>query len=276
VINQQQSSEIHLRTPHMELPLFTGENPRAWLLECEDIFNLIKIPADARAQWGIAHIRGQAKTWLNTAGFHLQHISWSELGSVLLERFPDAITSDPMELLQQLKQTTTVDLYIDSYENWMTLMKRGRNYLPQDFFVDRFISGLKDTIKHHVHCQKPNSLLSAYWYAAYWYARQYEKAYLSANRKPIVPPVQRQGLLPPMRAQPARENRNRQFPDRAREPRKCWYCPDNWVVGHRCQPLQRALHAMEMQGHDLEDDQLQEQVPVQAGEILEHAQIITP
>jgi hypothetical protein len=117
----------------MELPLFTGENPRAWLLECDDIFNLIKIPADARAQWGIAHIRGQAKTWLNTAGFHLQHISWPELGYVLLERFPDAITSDPMELLQQLKQTTTVDMYIDTYENWMTLMKRGRTYLPQYF-----------------------------------------------------------------------------------------------------------------------------------------------
>jgi hypothetical protein len=52
---------------------------------------------------------------------------------VLLERFPDAITSDPMELLQQLKQTTTVDMYIDTYENWMTLMKRGRTYLPQYF-----------------------------------------------------------------------------------------------------------------------------------------------
>jgi hypothetical protein len=79
--------------------------------------------------------------------------------------------------------------------------------------VDRFISGLKDTIKHHVHYQKPDSLLSAYWYA-----RQYEKAYLFATRKPIVPLVQRQGPLAPMRAQPARENR-------FRPPRKCWYCP---------------------------------------------------
>jgi hypothetical protein len=90
-----------------------------------------------------------------------------------------------------------VEDYIDTYENWMTLMKMGRNYLPQDFCVDSFISGLKDTIKHHVHCQKPNSFFSAYWYA-----RQYEKAYLSSTRKASVPPIARQGPLPVMRAPP--------------------------------------------------------------------------
>jgi hypothetical protein len=52
----------------------------------------------------------------------------------LLEKFPDAVTSDPMELLQQLKQTTTVDVYIDTYENWMTLMKRG-GVIYHNFFV---------------------------------------------------------------------------------------------------------------------------------------------
>jgi hypothetical protein len=60
----------------------------------------------------------------------------------------------------------------------MTQMKRERSYLPQDFFVDRFVSGLKDSIKHSVQCQKPATLLSAYWYA-----RQYEKAYLSTTKK---------------------------------------------------------------------------------------------
>jgi hypothetical protein len=76
-----------------------------------------------------------------------------------------------MEQLQHLKQKTTVDHYINNYETWMTMMKRGRNYLPQEFFVDRFISGLKDNIKHTVQCQKPDTLLSAYWYA-----RLYEKS----------------------------------------------------------------------------------------------------
>jgi hypothetical protein len=38
------STDVQLRTPHVELPIFTGEAPRAWLLECEDIFTLVQIP----------------------------------------------------------------------------------------------------------------------------------------------------------------------------------------------------------------------------------------
>jgi hypothetical protein len=35
-----------------------------------------------------------------------------------------------MEQLQQLKQSTIVDSYINGYESWMQVMKRGRAYLP--------------------------------------------------------------------------------------------------------------------------------------------------
>jgi hypothetical protein len=77
-------------------------------------------------------------------------MTWPELSQVLIDRFPDTIANDPMDQLQLLKQNTTVNAYIDQYEQWMTQMKRERSYLPQDFFVDRFTSGLKDSIKHLV------------------------------------------------------------------------------------------------------------------------------
>jgi hypothetical protein len=169
----------------VELPIFSGEAPRSWLLECEDIFNLVQIPLENGVKWGIAHIRGQAKTWLSSSGFHLDKMSWSDLSSVLLERFPDTMAADPTNQLQQLKQLSTVNIYIDLYESWMTQMKRGQPYLPLEFFVERFVSGLKEGIKHNVQCQKPHSLLSAYWFA-----RQYEKAYLSGTKKTIIPLLQ--------------------------------------------------------------------------------------
>jgi hypothetical protein len=149
----------------VELPTFSGESPRAWILESEDIFKLIGITGELRVRWGLAHIRGQAKTWLSSAGLDLQQISWAELCQVLIERFSDTVTIDPMEQLQHLKQLTTVDIYINAYESWMQVMKRGRSYLPQYFFIDRFLSGLQGNIKHNVQCQKPETLLSAYWYA---------------------------------------------------------------------------------------------------------------
>jgi hypothetical protein len=109
----------------VELPIFLGEAPRSWLLECKDIFNLVQIPMENRVKWGIGHIRGQEKTWLSSSGFHLDKMSWSDLSSVLLERFPDTMAADPMDQLQQLKQLSIVNIYIDPYESWMTQMKRG-------------------------------------------------------------------------------------------------------------------------------------------------------
>jgi hypothetical protein len=32
--NTRNVTELQIRTPHVELPIFTGEAPRAWLLEC--------------------------------------------------------------------------------------------------------------------------------------------------------------------------------------------------------------------------------------------------
>nr|XP_051191082.1 uncharacterized protein LOC127304433 [Lolium perenne] len=248
----QPNYEVHLRTPHVELPIFLGESPRSWLLECEDILDLVNIPAEHRVKWGLAHIRGQAKTWISTSGLNLQTLSWEQLSQVLIDRFPDSVPNDPMDQLQLLKQATSINSYIDTYETWMTQMKRERPYLPQDFFVDRFISGLKENIKHNVHCQKPESLLSAYWYA-----RQYEKASLSAMRR-VVPVLPAGRLQQPQnnRQYPPRENRNRAPNERPREPRKCWYChgqAGSW--GTRCQPMQRALNAIEMRGNedDLDD-----------------------
>jgi hypothetical protein len=109
-------SEPQLRTPHVELPIFSGDAPRAWILECEDIFDLVNIPTATRVKWGIAHIRGQAKTWLNSSGLNLQQISWPELSQVLIDRFPDIVATDPMDQLEQLKQVTSVNAYIDVYE----------------------------------------------------------------------------------------------------------------------------------------------------------------
>ena len=77
-----------------------------------------------------------------------------------------------------------INSYINAYEDWMQVIKRDMPYLTTSFFVDRFIGGLKDNIKHMVQCQKPETLLSTYWHA-----RQYEKSYLSTTRKTQAPQV---------------------------------------------------------------------------------------
>jgi hypothetical protein len=162
---------------------------------------------------------------------------------------------DPMQGPQQLKQRTTVDSYITEYEAWMQVMKRGRNYLPDDLFVDRFLSGLSDNIKHLVHCQNPVSLLRAYWFA-----RQYEKNHntnILAMRRALpaqpVPPAQPRNAPPrnnPLRMGPPRDNPVRN----ARVTRQCWHCPEMNVLGHHCPNMIRAINALILQGHQEEEE----------------------
>jgi hypothetical protein len=96
---QYNTTDLHLRTPHVELPIFLGESPRAWLLECEDIFHPVNIPAENRVKWGIAHIRGQAKTWISSSDIYLQRLTWQQLSQILLDRFPDNVATDLMDQL---------------------------------------------------------------------------------------------------------------------------------------------------------------------------------
>jgi hypothetical protein len=57
-------------------------------------------------------------------------------------------------------------------------MKHDHPYLPESFFLLRFISGLKDTIKHDTQCHQPATLRNAYWFA-----RKQELSYMCNNKK---------------------------------------------------------------------------------------------
>jgi hypothetical protein len=56
--------------------MFTGINASAWLQECESIFDLAGIAQENKVKWANAHIRGKAKTWLNSCNFDLTVMNW--------------------------------------------------------------------------------------------------------------------------------------------------------------------------------------------------------
>jgi hypothetical protein len=221
------------------------------LQDCEGVFELAGITNEYNLKWAAAHIRGKAKTWLNNCNVHPSFMSWVQFCSLLLDRFPDSGIHESMEQFQQLKQNTTVNQYIDLFEEWMTAMKRDHQYLPEFFFTLRFLSGLKDTIKHAVQCHKPPDLRSAYWYA-----RQEELAYLSVHKKQANTPIPAKQAQPqPARNTVFRENKFRPAADKTKEKGKCWYCPEDWSFGHKCSGIKSMVHAIEMQGHS--DDELE-------------------
>jgi hypothetical protein len=155
----------YIRTPNVELPLFHGENAQNWIEECESIFSLIGIPNESKVKWANAHIRGKAKTWLSGSNLNLYLLNWTQFCQLICERFPVPGEHESMEQFQHLRQTGTVNQYIDIFEEYMICMQRDHSYLTDNFFLLRFISGLKETVKHAVKSHNPSTMKSAYWHA---------------------------------------------------------------------------------------------------------------
>jgi hypothetical protein len=246
----QQNHDPYIRTPNMELPIFFGDNAQAWIDECESVFALTGIPHETKVKWAHAHIRDKAKTWLSSSKIDVYLLNWTQFCDLLCDRFPAAGEHESMEQFQHLKQHGSVNQYIDQFEEHMVQMQRDHPYLTDNFFLLRFIAGLKDTVKHLVKSHNPSTLRSAYWHA-----RQQEQAYLSATKRTPLPQQTRAAgqFLP--KQQPSQKDFRPRLPsDKPKERGKCWYCPEPWTFGHKCNNVTSMLHAIQMQGHSDSDD----------------------
>jgi hypothetical protein len=146
----------------MEFPLFHGDNAATWLDECDSIFHLLGIQNEAKVKWANAHIRGRAKTWLSSTDISIYLMNWHQFCELLVERFPTPGEHDTMEQFQHLKQQTFVYSYIDTFEDYIIRMRKDHPNLIENFFLLRFISILKDTVKHAVKIHAPPTLKLAY------------------------------------------------------------------------------------------------------------------
>lgn len=95
------------------------------------MFELAGIPNEQKVKWENAHIRGRAKTWLNSLDLQLYLMNLQQFCSLLCERFPSPGVDESMEQCIYLKQQTILNSYVDLFEEWMTIMKRDHQYLPE-------------------------------------------------------------------------------------------------------------------------------------------------
>ena len=70
-----------------------------------------------------------------------------------------------MKAFHSLTQTSTVATYIQKFEAAMNLMRRDNPGLPEDYYVNSFISGLTDYIQAHLQCHRHEDMQKAMWMA---------------------------------------------------------------------------------------------------------------
>jgi tetrahydromethanopterin S-methyltransferase subunit F len=85
-------------------------------------------------------------------------ISWQQFCQMIADRFTQANANEAVEMLKNLQQTSSVQHYIEKFEECVQLVKRDHPYLQEAFLMSCFIGGLRPDIKHDVSGQRPNGI----------------------------------------------------------------------------------------------------------------------
>ncbi|KAL2243477.1 UNVERIFIED_CONTAM: hypothetical protein Sindi_0465700 [Sesamum indicum] len=134
----------------MEFPLLNGEEARAWIRRCTCYFQMILIPEGQKAALASIHMKGRAELWYQGLVEKRREPTWQELIVNVLERFEDLDYEKVVTEFNKLHQETAVNAYLEKFEEPEAQMLIFNKQLSEEFFMMKFISGLKDEIKGHV------------------------------------------------------------------------------------------------------------------------------
>jgi hypothetical protein len=117
---------------------------------------------EEKAEVATLYFTGKADTWLENIEFDLEEISWHRFCKKMKKCFAEESTYDVVKIFHGLKQSGTVDQFIDSFENTVGTVRRENPEIPESYYIKSFVAGLQDYEQHHTQIQKPSSLIEAY------------------------------------------------------------------------------------------------------------------
>jgi hypothetical protein len=142
------------------------------------------------------------------------------------DRFAVTSVCDNLRAFHSLTQTSTLAIYIQKFEAAMNLMRRDNPSLPEDYYVNSFISGLSEYIQAHLQCLKPEDMQNAIWLARRMeVAAPQKKSYSNTNY-----PARRQVHLDPTKPVNATPTTIIQ---EAAQKNLCYKCKEPWFPGHK-------------------------------------------
>jgi hypothetical protein len=241
----------------IEFPKFDGENPMGWLRQVEKCFTLAETPMDKRVKFAEVFFIGKADHWLRSSGINTNSISWAEFAVLISNRFTAETSFELIDSFRHIEQTSSVLIYIDSFEELMGKLKMQNPTLTEDYFIGCFLSGLKDHIKIPIRSRAPRSLVQAYSLA-----RNYEAA---APRK-SAPDSSRWSSKPHYVGKVTNNVVKKEITDDKQhtgnrwKKGKCFKCQEPWVPGHnRVCKFRNQIHLISIEDADGSDKETEEQ-----------------
>ncbi|VFQ78679.1 unnamed protein product [Cuscuta campestris] len=232
------------------------------------------------------HLKGRAEIWFSNYGQWRNNICWDEFVMDLGARFNEDDHNDIVEEFNKLCQTGDLEEYVDKFEELKGLLLRKRPNMPQEYFLDSFIAGLKPQIKPFVNAFAPTSVTKAISYARLqeqtveaWRTQDKSNKHsqlqsnMGRNNTPLLAkpessaksstPTGYQGAFRPQGSyntsssanKPTFTQRNPKFIPASVRAEKiakglCYYCDKPFEKGHKCENRETQLFLVEVLGEE--------------------------
>ncbi len=172
------TTHAYIPYPKLEFPTFGGEDPRVWIENCEQYFEVYQIPHQQWLNIATMHMIGRARTWKQSYFVHKNEVGWAEFVASLYRRFTRTGERYLVREFSNLRQLDKVERYQERFEELRTQLLFHNPHLTEEHFISYYISGLKEDLVSFLDIAHPDTLEEAYEQA-----KLHERALSVINRK---------------------------------------------------------------------------------------------
>lgn len=155
------ASGIGGNVPPMSCPQFNGDSRQLWKSNCEEYFEVYGVHPKNWVRVAGLNFTGNAAFWLQSVRSKLVGVTWQEFSDQVCLRF----TEDRQEVLIRqwfhIVQDSSVSDYVEKFDGIMHQLLAYDSSLPLNYFVTKFVEGLRKDIRSGVLMQKPQDLDTA-------------------------------------------------------------------------------------------------------------------
>uniref|UniRef100_A0A803MYU5 Retrotransposon gag domain-containing protein n=1 Tax=Chenopodium quinoa TaxID=63459 RepID=A0A803MYU5_CHEQI len=123
-------------SPKLDLPKFDGSNPRIWIKKCCKYFILCEIPNDKKVYLTSLNMVDKAKNWMSSYLANRFAVDWIDFIIGVTSIFKDDKGLNVVEEFIKLQQTSSIESYIDEFENLRSIMLQNAFMLLEKYLLE--------------------------------------------------------------------------------------------------------------------------------------------
>ncbi|KAK8956538.1 hypothetical protein KSP39_PZI000207 [Platanthera zijinensis] len=146
------------RYNRLEFPTYDGKSdPLSWLTKCEQFFGHQQTPAADQIHLASFHMLDSAVLWASRLLTDRPNLIWDDFKRLCNLHFGPPIRSNPLGALTTLRQTGTIDEYMEQFQLLLAHVP-----LAPDMQVNIFTTGLRERLRLDVKFEPPPGLSDCY------------------------------------------------------------------------------------------------------------------